>query len=46
MGRLFDAVSSVIGLCQKNRFEGDAAMTLEFALRATKRKKATPFPSS
>ncbi len=27
MGRLFDAVSSLAGLCQKSRFEGDAAMT-------------------
>jgi len=31
MGRLFDAVASIIGLCQKANFEGEAAMQLEFA---------------
>jgi hydrogenase maturation protein HypF len=29
MGRLFDGVSSLIGLCQQSTFEGDAAMRLE-----------------
>ncbi len=32
VGRLFDAVASFTGLCQKMRFEGQAAMALEFAL--------------
>lgn len=31
MGRLFDAVSSLVGFCQKASFEGEAAMALEFA---------------
>ena len=31
-GRLFDAVSSMVGLCQMNEFEGQAAMLLEYAV--------------
>ncbi len=30
MGRLFDAISSLVGLCHKTTFEGQAAMALEF----------------
>ncbi len=30
-GRLFDAVASIIGLCQTMSFEGQAAMKMEFA---------------
>lgn len=34
-GRLFDAIASLIGLCQYTQFEGQAAMDLEFAIAAT-----------
>ena len=44
MGRLFDAVSSLAGLCQRSRFEGDAAMSLEFALSGADSKERYPFP--
>ncbi|RMH04748.1 MAG: carbamoyltransferase HypF [Nitrospirae bacterium] len=30
MGRLFDGISSLLGLCQRNTFEGEAAMALEW----------------
>lgn len=30
-GRLFDAVSAVIGICRKQSFEGEASMGLQFA---------------
>jgi len=32
VGRLFDAVSSILDLCQYNAFEGKAAMKLEFIM--------------
>jgi len=42
-GRLFDAVSSLIGLRQKLNFEGQAAMELEAAATAVTELKAYPF---
>jgi hydrogenase maturation protein HypF len=33
IGRLFDGVSAILGLCQINSFEGEAAMELEFAAK-------------
>jgi hydrogenase maturation protein HypF len=32
VGRLFDAVAALVGLCDVSSFEGEAAMMLEFAL--------------
>ncbi len=44
MGRLFDAVASLAGLRQATRFEGQAAMELEFALEGTTTDAAYDFP--
>jgi len=40
IGRLFDAVASLVNLRQKIRFEGQAAMALEFALEGTETNEA------
>jgi hydrogenase maturation protein HypF len=41
-GRLFDAVAALVGLCQVNSFEGEAAMAVEFA--ASRARAPTPLP--
>ncbi|MGR8951635.1 MAG: carbamoyltransferase HypF [Gammaproteobacteria bacterium] len=42
-GRLFDAVASLLGLCQVNQYEGQAAMALENAAVKSECDTAYPF---
>jgi hydrogenase maturation protein HypF len=42
VGRLFDAVASISGLAQQNRFEGQAAMLLENEIGALQTEEAYP----
>ena len=43
VGRLFDAVSSMIGLCHNSKYEGQAAMQLEFAAQGYKTDEFYPY---
>ena len=44
VGRLFDAVASIAGLAQQNRFEGQAAMLLENEIGALCTEEAYALP--
>lgn len=44
VGRLFDAVASLTGLAQQNRFEGQAAMLLENEIGALRTEEAYSLP--
>jgi len=44
VGRLFDAAAALIGTARENRFEGQAAMTLERAIGGLETAEAYPLP--
>jgi hydrogenase maturation protein HypF len=44
LGRLFDAVASIVGVAQQNRFEGQAAMLLENEIGSLRTEEAYALP--
>jgi hydrogenase maturation protein HypF len=45
VGRLFDAVASIVGVARENRFEGHAAMLLESEIGTLRTEEAYPLSS-
>ncbi len=45
VGRLFDAIASIVGLAHQNRFEGEAAMLLESEIGPLRTEEAYPLSS-
>lgn len=43
VGRLFDAMASLLGIRQRSGYEGDAAMQLEYAIGSVRTEEAYPF---
>ena len=43
VGRLFDAVAALLGLCDQNQFEGEAAMLVEFTAMQSNHKLVYPY---
>jgi len=46
MGRLFDAASSILGVCRENRYEGECAILLEREAALASRAGIAPAPLS
>jgi hydrogenase maturation protein HypF len=46
VGRLFDAVAAITGICRRSRFEGQAAMKVQFAAETDDTTDAYPFQLS
>lgn len=46
VGRLFDSVSSLLGICQEARFEGQAAMKAEYAVAGLETERRYEFEVS
>ena len=44
VGRLFDAVACIAGVARENRFEGQAAMLLEYEIGLLRTEEAYPLP--
>ncbi len=45
-GRVFDAVSAILGICRMSTFEGEASMALEFAAEAWEEEQCTALSRS